>query len=134
MRLTFSYAGERILLTDAEQIAMFVPPGDSLEPAGEQSGFWLELRDRDERVVFRQLMHHPIETTREVFPVDPHGEFTHAPVASPRGVFSVIIPELAAARTLALVGSPADVRRQCEAARELVRFDLESVRKGKYRP
>jgi len=132
IRLTFAYAGDRIELTDAQRLAMFVPPSDSLEPERERSGFWVEVRDADEQPLFRRLMHHPIETTREVFPADPHGEIIRTPVADPRGVFSVVIPELAAARILALVGSPPEVSRRGEAAYEMARFDLTRIASRDY--
>ena len=130
IRLTFSYVGNQIELTDTQRLAMFVPPGDSLEPERERSGFWVEVRDADEQPLFRQLIHHPIETTREVFPVEPHGEIIQTPVADPRGVFSIIIPEIAGARTLALVGSSSGADRRSEAAQEMARFDLTRIAGG----
>jgi hypothetical protein len=132
IRLIFAYAGDRIELTDAQRLAMFVPPSDSLEPERERSGFWVEVRDANEQPLFRRLMHHPIETTREVFPADPHGEIIRTPVADRRGVFSVVIPELTAARSLALVGSPPEVNRRGEAAYEMARFDLTRIAGGDY--
>src|SRR5688572_26896946 len=83
IRLTFAYVGNHIELTDTQRLAMFVPPGESLEGVRERSGFWVEVRDADEQPLFRQLMHHPIETTREVFPADPHGEIIRMPVDDP---------------------------------------------------
>ena len=96
----------------------------------EQSGFWVEVRDADEQPLFRQLMHHPIETTREVFPADPHGEIIRMPVDDPRGVFSIVIPEIAGARILALIGSPSEAGRRSEAAQEMARFDLTGIAAG----
>ncbi|HEY5705834.1 MAG TPA: hypothetical protein VIS96_09695 [Terrimicrobiaceae bacterium] len=132
IRLTFSYVGSQIELTDTQRLAMFVPPSDSLEAARDQSGFWVEVRDADEQLLFRQVMHHPIETTREVFPADPHGEIIRTPVADPRGVFSIVIPDLTKARILALVGSPSEADRRSEAAREMARFDLTRITGGDY--
>jgi hypothetical protein len=106
---------------------MFVPPGDALEAGRERSGFWVEVRNADGQPLFRRLMHHPIETTREVFPADPYGEIIRTPVADPRGVFSIVIPEIAGARVLALVGSPSEAGRRGEAAQELARFDLTRI-------
>jgi hypothetical protein len=130
IRLTFSYVGNQIELTDTQRLAMFVPPSDSLEPEHERSGFWVEVRDADEQPLFRRFMHHPIETTREVFPADPHGEIIRTPVADPRGVFSIVIPEIAEARILALVGSPSAADRRSEAAQEMARFDLTRIAGG----
>src|SRR5688500_4251085 len=105
---------------------MFVPPGESLEPVRERSGIWVEVRDGDEQPLFRLLMHHPIETSREVFPADPYDEIIRSPVAEPRGVFSVVIPDLADARILALVESPPEADRSI-AAQEIARVDLTRI-------
>ena len=130
IRLTFSYVGNRIELTATQRLAMFVPPGDSLEADRERSGFWVEVRNADERPLFRQILHHPIETTREVFPSDPQGEIIRTPVADPRGVFSIVIPEIAGARVLALIGSPSAADRRGEAAQEIARVDLTQIAGG----
>jgi hypothetical protein len=132
IRLTFSYGGSKIELTDAQRLTMFVPPSDSLEAARDQSGFWVEVRDADGQPLFRQVMHHPIETTREVFPADPHGEIIRTPVADPRGVFSIVIPDLTEARILALVESPSEADRHSDTAREMARFDLTKITGGDY--
>jgi hypothetical protein len=132
IRLTFAYAGDRIELTDTQRLAMFVSPSDAFEPERDRSGFWVEVRDADEQPLFRRLMHHPIETTREVFPADLHGEIIRTPVADPRGVFSVVIPEIADARILAVVGSPPEAHRRSEAAYEMARFDLTRIGGGDY--
>ena len=131
IRLTFSYVGNQIELTDTQRLAMFVPPGDSLEPVRERSGFWVEIRDSSEQPLFRLFMHHPIETTREVFPADPHGEIIRTPVADPRGVFSIVIPEIAEARILAFVGSPSGADPRTEAVHEIARFDLTKIAGGR---
>src|SRR5207248_2014184 len=68
LRLTFAYRGERIELLEVQRVAMFVPPGDSLEDREARSGFWLELRDGGGSLLFRQAMHHPTASDREVFP------------------------------------------------------------------
>jgi hypothetical protein len=130
IRLTFSFAGDRIELTQTRRLPMFIEPSDPLEPQPGQSGFWLEVRGADERPLFRRVMRHPIDATREVFPKDLHGEFTRLPVANPTGVFTVVIPEFTEARTLVFVGSPRQAYDR--AATEMARFDLSKIAGSDY--
>jgi len=67
IRLTFAYKGDRITLTEARRLAMFVPPADALDE-GPRSGFWAELVDHRGERLFRRVMHHPIGHDREVSP------------------------------------------------------------------
>src|SRR3954468_9442737 len=105
IRLTFSYVGSRIELISAEQLTKLVPPSDPIRQVSERSGFWFELRGRDEEPIYRQVMRHPIQIDHEVFPEDPAGEIVREPVKDPKGVFSIVIPEISEARTVSLVGS-----------------------------
>ena len=127
IRLTFSYSGDRIDLVDAQRLTMLVPPSDPIEPGTGESGFWLELRGAGEKPLFRQVMTHPIENDREVFPEDPRGEIVREPVREPRGAFSIVIPELTDARTVSFVGSPSEGSRRRERAREIARFAMDEV-------
>jgi len=128
IRLTFSYVGSRIELISAEQLIMFVPPSDPMERGSERSGFWFELRGGNDEPLFRRIIAHPIETDREVFPENATDEIVREPVKDPKGVFSIVIPEISAARTLSFVGSPSESsRRHYEPAREIERFSISEV-------
>ncbi len=128
MRLTFTYRAEEIELVDVQEVEMFVPPGDEREIGEERSGFWVELRDDAEGVVFRQVLHHPAEADQEVFPEDPYGEIVRRPVDSPSGAFTLVLPEATQARNVVLVASPTRPERRSEAAAEVARFDMVDVR------
>src|SRR5205823_8240198 len=67
-----------------------------------RSGFWLELRDGGGSLLFRQAMHHPTASDREVFPEYPSGEIVRIPVPERSGAFTVVIPELAEAENFVL--------------------------------
>ena len=125
VRVTFSYRGDHIDVVDVQRVVMFVPPGDA--PAHDtQSGFWLELRDRRGDVVHRQIMDHPMSSDYEVFPADGRGPIVRQPVARREGAFTVVVPDTPDAETLALMGS-APAAWRSGAAREMVRFDMESL-------
>jgi hypothetical protein len=127
VRLTFSYRGDAIELLAVQRVNMFVPPSDPLEDRTPRSGFWLELRDAAGGLVFRLGMHDPIAGNYEVFPADPRGEIVRQPVQARAGAFSVVIPELSAARRLAFVATPAAVESLTRGATELVSFDMDAV-------
>lgn len=127
VRLTFSYLGDAIELLAVQRVTMFVPPSDPLEDDVPRSGFWLELRDATGGLMFRLGMHDPIGGSYEVFPADPRGEIVRRPMMSLAGAFSVVIPELSAARRLAFVARPPTVESLARAAAEVVSFDMTAV-------
>jgi hypothetical protein len=128
IRLTFAYKGNKIELTDADRIAMSVPPTDPFEGSQPTTGFWLELRGGNERTLFRRMMHDPIGYDREIFPDRPGGEIIRRPIASPEGVFSVVIPEIKDMETLTFHSSPAGgPERGRYLSQEVARFDLRPI-------
>ena len=129
LRLTFSYRGDDIELVDAQAVAMFVPPGDSREGREAVSGFWVELRDDAESILFRQDLHHPVAGDYEVFPEDPHGEIVRQPVQARSGAFTLVVPETPEATSVVLVASPSRPDERSQEAVESARFDMADVRR-----
>jgi hypothetical protein len=129
LRLTFAYRGEKIELVEVQRVAMFVPPGDSLEDREARSGFWLELRDSHGSLVFRQAMHHVLANDYEVFPEDPAGEIVRRPVPERSGAFTIVIPELTEAESLVFMASPSAPETRSHAAAEVARFEMAAVRR-----
>jgi hypothetical protein len=135
IRLTFSYQRNKIELTEADRIAMNVPPSDQIEATQSVTGFWLELRGADERTLFRRIMHDPIPYDQEIFS-DQSGEIVRRPVASPYGIFTVVIPEIKGMETLTFHGVPAGgAGHHRHVSQEVARFDLRPIlrEKGGYR-
>jgi peptidoglycan hydrolase-like protein with peptidoglycan-binding domain len=95
------------------------PPG----PRGEHSGYWLELWDADEVVLYRQGL-------PDIIPlrVETYGETSsvHVP-SSVRGHFSVAFPKVPRAVTLALFGPRPHVNRWGEPSRVIFTFDLSTL-------
>jgi hypothetical protein len=126
LRLTFEYEGDEVRLVSQQRVAMLVPPADPAGDPDEQAGFWFEVRDREDRPIYRRSTQNPLRTHLEVFPPK-DASFTHVEMPEPRGVFTLLVPDLEGARTLALVGSLPDRAEDFAAAQEIRRFDLTEV-------
>jgi len=132
IRLIFSYEGNDIKLESRQRVNMVTPPGEPLESdPQEQSGFWVELRDRAGRTLRRQLLHDPIRYDVEVFSDDPEQSLARIPVERPSGVFVVVVPEMEDADYVALIGTPPEQRAARAPAREIARFSLAEAPGGR---
>jgi hypothetical protein len=108
IRFTFSYSEGDVRLDSLERVAMRPLPSHDLDSFEGRSGFWVELRDAQDRVVHRRVLHDPLRHEVEVFPEGGVGEFTRVPVARPAGTFDVVVPDLPGARELTLHASLPD--------------------------
>lgn len=124
VRLIFSYDGNEITLESRQRVDMVVPPGEPIEAAREQSGFWVEVRNGADEPLRRQLLHDPIPRDAEVFSDDPTQSVARIPIDRPSGVFSVVVPEIGGAEYVALIGTPPDQPAALGPAREIARFNL----------
>ncbi len=122
LRLIFSYKGNRARLESQQAVEMMVPPSHPTHDYGKQSGFWFELRDAKDRVLYRRAMHDPIQTEMEAPSGDPKRPFTRVPVQDPQGTFAILVPALEAAHSVLVCASPSDAR--ATAAKEIVRVSL----------
>ena len=85
LRLIFSYKGSKATLESRQEIAMTVPPSDRTYEYEQQSGFWFELRDAQDRVLYRRVMRNPMEEELEAPSGDPSRPFTRVrPAGSSR--------------------------------------------------
>jgi hypothetical protein len=129
LRVTFTYRGDEIAAAGMRKVRMVVPGTVSAPPEKGQSGYWIEVRAADGKLLFHRVLHSPVRVDVEVFS---HGEgpsITRVPVAEPRGQFEVLVPDLPGADSLVLYGPPADPRLQAVPARELVRVGFDALRK-----
>ena len=124
VRLIFRYDGDEITLESRQRVDMVVPPGEPLDAAREQSGFWVEVRDGTDEPLRRQLLHDPIPRDAEVFSDDPTQSVARIAIDRPSGVFSVVVPEIDEAEYVALIGTPPGQRAALGPAREIARFTL----------
>ena len=130
LRLTFAYPGGQIRIVGSERIAMIVPAMISTPPQPGQTGYWFVVLDEAGRVIYHRPLHSPIRIDVEAFSPDPRQSITRVPLQARDGQFTVLIPDSPDARTFALHG-PGDPARPDEAARELLRLDIDALRRMK---
>ncbi|MEU0253812.1 hypothetical protein ABZ299_15205 [Streptomyces sp. NPDC006184] len=124
VRFSLEYEGSQVWLVSEERLTTVVPPSDEIgdEP---HMGFWYELRDAEDRVLYSKMMYNPIALDDEVF--DPEsGVPSPVPVEQVTGSFWLFAPDDAQASQLVLHSSPIDRETRWDPAVELARFDLES--------
>jgi hypothetical protein len=128
-RVTFAYRGHDISVAGLRKVRMIVPRSASPPPEQGQTGYWLEVRAANGKLLFHRVLHSPIRVDVEVFS---HGEgqtIARVPVAEPHGEFEALVPDLPDAAQLVLYGPPADPQLQAAPARELVRVGFDELRK-----
>ena len=132
-RLTFSYRGTQISLVGSERVAMVVPASieEPLEPA--TSGYSFALLDGNGRVIYLRPLHRPIRTDIEAYAPGQGRPIERTPLAQQEGRFTVLVPDLDAAHALRLSG-PVDPHRPDEPAQELLRLDVDALRKASQAP
>ena len=123
-RLTFEYDGDEVRVVGRQRVAMLAPPDDSelLEPG--QAGYWVEVRDKRNQVLYRHVLHDPLQTDMEVFPVDPSQPIERVPVQQPKGVFQVVVPDLPGGKQAILHGRASRQEIQERRTKQLVKSPL----------
>lgn len=105
MRMTFSFSGREIRLESIQRIAMRALPSHEAAGFEDRSGFWVELHDAQDRVLYRRVEHNPMAHEIEVYPDEQTREFTRIPLADPAGTFDIVVPDLPDAREFTLYAS-----------------------------
>ncbi len=124
VRLVFEYEGTEIKLISHQRVAMVPNPPHALVPRHDERGFWLVLADADEHPLYRRVIDNPIRHDIEVVADDPHYPLTRVKVEKPHGRFFVVVPDIPAARSVALFGHAAAPGAKPTAVKQLHRFDL----------
>jgi hypothetical protein len=104
IRLTFSYRGAQVDLQSSRRVEMLARPSHPVGGHEQQAGFWVELRDPQDRVVYRQVLHEPVRYEHEAYPERPGELFTRT-VSEPQGSFDVLVPDVPGANAVAVYGS-----------------------------
>jgi hypothetical protein len=129
VRLILEESGGEIRLISRETVNMMPPPAPVIPERG-QSGVWAELRTRDEKPVYHQILAQLSVPGMEVFSNDPKEGIRRVDSDRPRTVV-LIVPDTDEARALVIMG-PADPRAGNRmaadpisgASDEIARFDL----------
>ncbi|MFE4023245.1 hypothetical protein ACFXPZ_38610 [Streptomyces sp. NPDC059101] len=119
VRYRLAHEDSNVSLVSDQRITVVVPPSEEILEGC--SGFWCDLRDADDNVLYRHAMRNPLTPEREVFDPDT-GEVSKIMLDRVAGSFWVITPDHPQARFLVLQGSPVGTR---DPAAEVARFDLE---------
>ena len=133
LRLTFAWRGAQISLVGSERIAMIVPASIDEPPEPATSGYSCALLDANGRVIYLRPLHRPIRTDIEAYAPGQGRAIERAPLAQQEGRFTVLVPDLGDAHAFRLSG-PADPHRRDEPAQEIVRLDVDALRKASQAP
>jgi hypothetical protein len=133
LRLTFRVTDGVVRLVSHERLDMICPPSVGERPeAGEHAGFWMELRDADDRVLFHRLVHSPLGDSVEVH--SPGGKIDRQFADVSDNVFEVLLPDDTNAKSITLMGEslapPKASAQRAGGSRELARFDVPTGEKG----
>ena len=101
IRLTFVHKAGRIQLQSRIGVDAIIAAS---RPSGDH-GFWVELRNRSDQPLFKQLIHNPIPEDREVFSPDATRSIARVTGARSEDVFSILVPNIPEADSLTLVSS-----------------------------
>jgi hypothetical protein len=123
-RLTFEYDGDEVRIVGRQRVAMVAPPDDSELLERGHAGYWIEVRTAKNRVLYRQVLHDPLQTDMEVFPADPSQPIERVPVQRPKGVFQVVVPDLPGGEQTVLHGRGSRQEIQERSTKQLVKSPL----------
>lgn len=136
LRLTFRVADGEVRLLSYERLPMICPPSIGETPqARKHGGFWMELRNRDNQVIFHRLIHSPLVGSVEVH--SPDGKIERKFGEVRESIFEVLLPDNPEAESIALMGESLDISAlsathamQRPASTELARFDIPRGERG----
>ena len=113
---------------------MITPPSVGEHPKiGKHGGFWIELRDTNDRALFHRALHSPLRDTIEVH--SPDGTIRRESVPTRESTFEVLLPDYDEPTSIVLCGNYLDAekfrREQVQGfgqpvppTRELARFEI----------
>jgi hypothetical protein len=119
VRIVFEYDGEKVRIVSSQRVNMLVPFSDPLVDYAHQQGSWIEVRDREKRPLYRQLLPHMIQSDVEGPSDSPGYPMTRRPVGDPHGMFVALVPELPAATRISLWHHPSGAMDTRTATREI---------------
>ena len=104
LRLTFQVVNGEVELVKHRRVDMITPPPVGAHPeTGKNGGFWMELRDENDRGLFHRTLISPAGDTVEVH--SPDGAIRRDYVPSKESTFEVLVPDYGKAASIVLVGN-----------------------------
>jgi hypothetical protein len=101
VRLIFEQKDGKIKLVSTQRVNMIVPPPQALTSASGRRGSSFELRDTQDRPVYRRVIENPVQDL-EVVVDDPRRPLQRIKEDRGRGAFFLIVPDITGARKVAL--------------------------------
>jgi hypothetical protein len=133
LRLTFAWRGSQISLVGGERVAMIVPASVPEPDVPATAGYSFALLDASGGVIYRRPLHAPIRLDAEAFSPGRGRAIERVPLASTEGRFTLLVPDRPDAFAFRLSG-PADPARPDDPATELLRLDVDALRKASRAP
>lgn len=125
LRLIFEYEGDRIQLIDRQKVRMIRPTTSTQPQNNEQASFWYELKNSQDRSIYKHAISNPISSDTEVFSNSEAGESIHRQqIEKPKGTFVLLIPDIPESNSVVLFGKPLESSARSETVTELGRFNL----------
>jgi hypothetical protein len=124
LRLTFSYDKGDVKLINKQAVRMTAAPSYPLSKFEGQSGFWMLLKDKEGKHLYRRIIQNPIRTDEEVFSEDSSEGIIRTPVSHPKGEFQIVVPDIPEAEELEFVSSPLEIEKSALQAKTLKDFSL----------
>jgi hypothetical protein len=125
IRMLLSFDGEHVHVVSQQAVDMVLPPSDPVEGIEGLKGFWYELRDGQNRPLYRRVMPNPMRDDVEVFSDDPTQSVARQATPNRKGVFTVVVPDTEDGNTVTLSSSPRRIQMAHEPATEIARFALQ---------
>jgi hypothetical protein len=130
IRLTFEYRGNDVSLRSARRLRKRTPPnvtGAELKRPCEAAGDWVELRDKEDQVLYRHRTSDLIPTHIEVRSGDPKQPFKRIQGQLDHGTFRVLIPAVDAARRFVLLQGRDEGDQEELGPTERISVDLDQI-------
>lgn len=103
LRLTFEFENAQMRVLRRRQLNKQTAPSHTWDGAEGESGFWVEVRDTANAVLYRRVMDDPFY--RLEGPSNDTGQLRIADVATRKGTFSVVVPVVIGSHTLIVMAS-----------------------------
>jgi peptidoglycan hydrolase-like protein with peptidoglycan-binding domain len=129
LRLVFSYKSEDFgndpfaQLVLAEALDQFPPMVEDVQPLGEHSGYWVELRDAAGNTLYREFLSDLIAFRAETLDDD----LAAPEAADPSGTFELVVPVMPRAVLLVLFGPPLATPAHEGPSDVILTFDLTTL-------
>jgi hypothetical protein len=130
LRLTFAYSGSDIRLVRTERVAMIAPGVATPPPAGDQAGYWIEVRDRAGKLLYHRPLHNPLRRDVEVFGDEAGEPLYRRDTSVTEGEFEVLVPDLPHAATFLLHGTPPAAENPDAASQQLAKHGFDELRRS----